>query len=317
MTTYSLHRPRVIALGIVAMLLVATSAWAQMDFSGGWAPLPYEDFPEKLHGPEPGDYMGIPINDAGRLRGDSYDGGRIALLEYQCRPHGADFQMRGPFRIRIDAVLDPTTQQLIAWHMRTPFRELERTIWMDGRAHPDEMALHTWEGFSTGTWQDNMLNVYTTHLKSSYLRRNNTPRSSQATFTEHWMRHGNYLTVVTTTFDPVFLTEPLVRSQSWVLDPGMRMGRDICEYGEEIVRERKDQVPHALPGSNLDVLHEAADLYGLPYEIVRGGSPVLYPEYRTKMPKPEKPKEICGHYCDCNSGFNMACTETRRTEAGR
>jgi hypothetical protein len=85
----------------------------------------------------------------------------------------------------------------------------------------------------------------TTHLKENYMRRNGIPRSANATFTEHWMRHGNYLTVTTVITDPAFLTEPLVRSQTWVLDPGQRMGRDICEYGDEVPRERKDYVPES------------------------------------------------------------------------
>jgi hypothetical protein len=208
--------------------------------------------------------------------------------------------------MRIDAVLDPVTQQLVAWHTRMGFQEMERTIWMDGRSHPDDMAPHTWSGFSTGTWQNNMLNVRTTHLKENYMRRNGIPRSANATFTEHWMRHGNYLTVTTVITDPAFLTEPLVRSQTWVLDPGQRMGRDICEYADEVPRERKDYVPNHLPGTN-PFLHEVADWYGLPYEATRGGAPTLYPEYRSKMPKPEKPKLVCERYCNCGIGVNAVC----------
>ena len=110
-----------------------------------------------------------------------------------------------------------------------------------------------------------MLNVYTTHLKESYLRRNGLPRSSKATFREHWVRHGNYLTVITVITDPAFLTEPLVRSQTWVLDPNQRMGRDVCEYGPEVPAPR-GTVPAHLPGTN-PFLHEVANWYGLP---VRG-----------------------------------------------
>lgn len=110
--------------------------------------------------------MGIPINDAGRLRADSYDADRISIVsEYQCRPHGGDYSMRGLSNMRIDAVLDPVTQQLVAFHTRMGFQEMERTIWMDWRPHPGPLAPHTWQGFSTGAWDGNMLNIYTTHLK--------------------------------------------------------------------------------------------------------------------------------------------------------
>ena len=79
-----------------------------------------------------------------------------------------------------------------------------------------------------------MLNISTTHLKENYIRRNGIPASDTRTFTEHWVRHGNYLTVQTVITDPVFLTEPLVRSQTWVLDPTQQLGRDICETVPEV-----------------------------------------------------------------------------------
>ena len=36
---------------------------------------------------------------------------------------------------------------------------------------------------------------------------------------EHFIRHGNYLTHITVITDPVYLTEPLVKSQHFVLNP--------------------------------------------------------------------------------------------------
>lgn len=205
--------------------------------------------------------------------------------------------MRGLANMRVDNILDPMTQQVIAIHTRMNFQEMERTIWLDGRPHPPELAAHTFQGFSTGSWDGNMLNAYTTHQKESYLRRNGLPRSDKATFREHWVRHGNYLTITTVITDPVFLTEPLVRSQTWILDPGQQLGRDICEYVPEIPKPA-DSVPHHLPGTN-PYLHEVANWYGLPYEATRGGAETLYPEYRLKMGKPEKSPEKCERYCAC------------------
>src|SRR5712671_5167671 len=60
--------------------LAGIPAFAQADLAGNWAPLYHEDFPERIPGPELGDYMGIPINDAARLRGDSYDADRISVV---------------------------------------------------------------------------------------------------------------------------------------------------------------------------------------------------------------------------------------------
>jgi hypothetical protein len=285
-------------LVLLIPVLLSAPAFAQADLAGNWAPLYHEDFPERIPGPELGDYMGIPINDAARLRGDSYDADRISVVqEYQCRPHGSDYSMRGLSNMRVDQILDPDTQRLIAIHVRMNFQEMERTIWMDGRPHPPDLAAHTFPGFSTGTWDNNMLNVYTTHLKESYLRRNGLPRSDKATYTDHWVRHGNYLTVTTVITDPVFLTEPLVRSQTWILDPGQRLARDVCEYVPEIPKAA-DYVPNHLPGTN-PFLHEVADWYGLPYDATRGGAETLYPEYRLKMGKPEKSPAQCQRYCTC------------------
>jgi hypothetical protein len=63
------------------------------------------------------------------------------------------------------------------------------------------------------------------------------------------VRHGNYLTVATVITDPAFLTEPLTRTQTWVLDPGQQMTRDICETVTE-VSKAADYVPNQLPGTN-------------------------------------------------------------------
>ncbi len=285
-----------------ALTLAARPAAAQVDFSGSWQPLYHEDLPDRLPGPELGDYTGIPVNDAARLRADSYDADRLSVVsQYECRPHGADYSMRGLANMRIERVVDPLSNRTIGFRTRMDFQEMERTIWLDGRPHPSAYAPHTWQGFSTGTWQDNMLNIYTTHLKENYLKRNGLPRSDKATFTEHWVRHANYLTVATVITDPAFLTEPLVRTQTWAVDPTQQLGRDICETAAEVPNKPPDYVPHHLPGTN-PFLHEVADWYGLPYEGTRGGAETLYPEYRQKMTQPVKRPLQCERYCECGTG---------------
>jgi hypothetical protein len=294
---------------LLAALLLSAPAFAQVDFSGSWAPLYHEDLPDRIPGPELGDYLGLPINDAARLRADSYDADRISVVpEYECRPHSSDYSMRGLANMRVDAIRDPVTQRVIAFHTRITFQEMERTIWLDGRPRPSEFAAHTWQGFSTASWEDNMLDIYTTHLKESYLKRNGVPRSDKATFTEHWVRHGNYLTVATVVTDPVFLTEPLVRTQTWVLDPSQVISRDICETVAEVPKAA-DYVPNHLPGTN-PFLHEVSDWYGLPYEATRGGAETLYPEYRKKMGKPEHVRDRCERYCSCGAEGQICLSPT-------
>ena len=138
-------------------------------------------------------------------------------------------------------------QQLVAFRTYMPAWGSERTIWMDGRPHPPDYAEHTFQGFSTGVWEGNMLTITTTHLKTNYYRRNGVPSSDKRTVTEHWTRHGEFLTVVTVVDDPVFLTEPLVRSQNWFNDLGQPLPAFNCEYATEVPGAQK--VPNHLPGT--------------------------------------------------------------------
>ena len=70
-----------------------TSAWSQVNLSGVWDNLGilHEDWPDRLFGPELGDYTGVPLTDEARLRADSWDASLITLPEYQCRVHPSDY----------------------------------------------------------------------------------------------------------------------------------------------------------------------------------------------------------------------------------
>src|SRR5215510_2880210 len=299
--------PRVVAIGAALALITlrASAASAQVDFTGQWAPLYHEDTIERIPGPELGDYTGLPLSEAGRLRAESWDPDRISVVqEYQCRPHSADYSLRGLAPLRIWADYDRATQKIVAFHTHIGAYENERTIYLDGRPHPPDYAPHTFQGFSTGVWEGNMLTINTTHLKENYLRRNGVPRSGKATFTEHWARHGDWLTVITVIDDPAFLTEPLVRSDNWFLDPGQSIGVFGCETAAEVPAP-EGTVPHWLPGTNPN-LKEFANWYGLPAEATRGGAETLYPEYRSKL-KEYKPPEKCERYCACTSLIGTGC----------
>jgi len=261
-----------------------------MDLSGEWGQKMHEDGPERGAGPEIGDYTGLPINDRARMQADSWDAAKWTQMEHQCEPHPADYAVRGPGSMRIWPDLDPLTQQITAWHTTIMWMNPQRTIYMDGRPHPTEFAPHTWEGFSTGTWTADMLKVETTHLKEGWLRRNGLPRSEKATMTEYFARHGDYLTVVTIVKDPVFLTEPLVRTSNWILNPGYAPTPQSCVPSQQ-VDHPESWVPHHLPGTN-PWLNEYAIKNGFPIEALRGGAETQYPEYQIKldrMPVPAKP----------------------------
>ena len=66
---------------------------------------------------------------------------------------------------------------------------------------------------------------------------------------EHWIRHGNYLTLVSIVNDPVYLTEPFIRTTDFVLDPHQQIAPYPCEIVVEVDRPQ-GAVPHHLPGTN-------------------------------------------------------------------
>jgi cyclase len=273
---------------LLAVIALASSpAFAQVDLSGEWGSRYTWDFLERLPGPELGDYLGLPINNAARLKANSWEASTQTIPERQCIPHGADYLFsRAGFPMRIWTEEDPATQKVIAIRIRSYAWSVERTIWMDGRAHPSKHARHTWQGFSTGQWNADVLTVTTTHLKWNYIRRNGVPRSDEATVTEHFARHGDYLTLLTYIDDPVYLTEPLLRTSGYVLDPQQQLEPFPCEPVEEVVRP-EGAVPHHLPGTNKDI-DEFPAKYGLPAATAMGGAETMYPGYVI----PPGPKQV-------------------------
>jgi hypothetical protein len=277
------RRPALVAwVAALAAMLASVPASAQVNLSGVWNNfgILHEDWPDRLPGPELGDYAGLPINDAVRLRADSWDASLITLPEYQCRVHPSDY-VSSFAGLRIWEERDSASQQLIAIHTHHFAWGTERTIWMDGRPHPPEYALHTAMGFSTGKWDGDILVVTTTHLKEGWTRRNGLTRSDKATVTEHLIRHGNDLVLVISVSDPTYYTEPVVRSRNYEYEVGGDIGPYPCEPVEEIIRPY-GLIPHHLPGTN-PFLAEYAKAHGIPLEAARGGAETMYPEYRKKI----------------------------------
>src|SRR5581483_5463701 len=175
---------------------------------------------------------------------------------------------------------DDQSQRIVAIKQYISTYEQTRTIWMDGRAHPSQYAAHTWMGFSTGKWDGRILTVYTTHIKQGWVRRNGLPESDQATLVEHFIRHGNILTHVSIVTDPVYLSEPLIKSQDFnLILQGQQNWLYPCESVVEIPNQKRDRVPNYLLGRN-PFLHEYADNYHLPIEGTLGGAATMYPEFR-------------------------------------
>src|ERR1043165_4270131 len=104
-----MQKARIVTAAAICLTFIAAvrPAFAQVDFSGEWAPRFYEDQPERVPGPELGDYLGLPINAAARMRADTWDASLLTLPEWQCRPHSADYIWRGPSNLTISKEIDP------------------------------------------------------------------------------------------------------------------------------------------------------------------------------------------------------------------
>ena len=279
-------RPRLIVLALI--VLAARPAFAQRDVAGDWTALYHEDQPHRIPGPELGDYTGLPLNDAGRLKADSWDASILTLREHQAKPHPSTYSLRGPANIRITRELDPTTRQTIGYELFGTFGQATRLIWLDGRPHPPAYAAHTWAGFSTARWDGDQLTVFTTHLKAGWLQRNGVAHSDRATMTERFIRHGNHLTVVSIVDDPIYLEEPFVRTSNWVLNPGQEIRRTQFDVVDEVAGRQRGDVPHHLPGSPGAVLKltEFSSHFSLPPAAARGGAATTVPEYQRTMNRP-------------------------------
>src|SRR4051812_28836170 len=278
---------RTILFMFIATALAASRAYGQNDLSGEWGNLLHEDVNHRNDaiggGPRVGDYTGLPINDAARMKADTWDAAIETQHERQTIFAPAAYWARGGGGMRISKVVDETSQQLLAYKI---FRSaagaaITRMIWMDGRPHPPEYAAHTWEGFSTGRWEGAMLTVTTTHVKAGYIQRNGVPASDRATIGEHIIRHGDVLTIVSVVDDPVYLEEPFVRSTNWRLNLEQQLDGVISEVVDEVAGRPEGFVPHHLPGTN-KWLKDAAKEFGIPESALRGGRETTYPEYRPK-----------------------------------
>jgi len=282
-----------VVLAAAVVLVLSPGVWGQfsgsfnaqpgIDLSGAWSPSAHE---ESVGNPAIADFLGVPINEAARAVGLAWSPSRVTVPEHQCQVHVAPYIMGGPLNLRIWEERDGQSQKLQAIRMYISTYEQNRTIWMDGRAHPPDAAAHTWMGFSTGQWEGNTLTVYTTHLKAGYLRRNGLPESDQATLLEHFIRHGDYLLHMSEVTDPATLTEPFVRTQVFrrISEEGQNWLYP-CESVVEIANQPRGAVPNFLPGEN-PFVEEFAKKYKIPLEATLGGAATMYPEFQRVLKQP-------------------------------
>jgi hypothetical protein len=284
---------------LLAITALSGALAAQVDLTGNWTARLHQDWPERGPGPESVDYLGLPINEEARAKALSYSASELALPEHQCRLYPPTYLAYGPFGIRMWPESNPVTDKVIAWRLSGPMDLAVMTVWMDGRPHPSTNAPHPYEGFTTGIWEGNILTTRTTHFKGGNLRRNGIPISDRAVLTRHFMRHSNILTIESFVEDPDYLTEPLIVTRSWELDPVVQQGSTPyhCSPEAEVARlDGEGTVPHVLPGQN-DFQDEVTRMYNIPLKAVLGGAETMYPEYRKQLKNLYTPPEKCLRYC--------------------
>ena len=287
-----------VAFGLLAWVMMATPAMAQVDLSGSWAGVFHEDQQEATNGPDLGDFLGLPINDDARGRGLSYTTSLLSEPERQCLYYPSFYMFESPFQIGMWPESDPTTGAIIAWHVAGTLDRQPMTIWIDGRPHPSPWAPHTPAGFTTGVWEGQTLTTYTTHMIAGPLRRNGVPTSDQATMTMHFTRYGSLLTVVGILEDPIYLTEPHILSRTFQSNPNLTIAAvgPPCGVEGELPDVKEGTVPHYLPGKH-PFPNEMLRLYNIPTDVAMGGAETMYPEYRKKLAGKYVRPDLCRANC--------------------
>jgi cyclase len=299
----------------LAILLLAAPAIAQIDLGGEWAATFMEDLPHR-GGVQLGDYTGLPLNESGWRKAQSWDESARSTFERQCIPHVVTYAMRGPANIRFQKIIDPVSGELSAYSLLGSYGR-PRTIWMDGREHPSPLAPHTWAGFSTGHWERNMLVVETSHIKTGWLLRNGAPTSDLATMTEYYTRYGNYLLLASFVNDPVYLEEPLIRTSNFILS--LTTNADAwgncgpAQIIDELGGRPPGWVPHYLPGQTAHI-QEFLTKRDVPAAGARGGAATTYPEYIVKLQKNEVDNRVFVPIAPEKSFPRVVSPQTTETE---
>ena len=215
------------------------------------------------------------------MRGDSWSASLWTVPEHQCIPHPADY--------------GPNFSQLVMWKDVDPVtKEVDRVAHGDV---VDEPRAHDLDGRSSSPARvgaPHVAGLFDRQVgrrhadgrndapqAGLYLRRNGLARSEKATVREHFIRNGDILTIVTIVNDPVYLTEPYIKTRNFQIEPGYQMTTYPCSIDVEIDRPA-GEIPHYLPGAN-PFISEAAAKHKMPLEAARGGAETMYPEYMVKM----------------------------------
>lgn len=272
-------------------VLITVSLWparatAQVDLSGQWAPIISGDAKFRGPGPDLGDQAAIPLNEEGRAIVASYSHSQISMPERMCMIWSQNYITITGHQIMIERINDPVNGGTIGWAISSGGSDRSPLpIWIDGRPHPSDNDLHTFNGFATGEWEGGVLTGHVTHMARGITQRNGAPLSDQATMTIHLVRHGDFLEIITITEDPIYLDEPYVMAASFRRNPvgnALPVNAPCYPLSEVPSLDAPGTVPHYLPGENPD-LETYAKQFNLPLEAALGGKGHSDPSFRKTL----------------------------------
>jgi hypothetical protein len=140
-----------------------------------------------------------------------------------CSPYGFVRQSTNPLPLIIRREGEHLVIDYEEW-------SLSRTIYMDGRGHPDDLVSSPL-GYSVGRYEDDDLVVETKGLTPDFLFIGGGRHSGEAKGTERYSLDENprRLQLELTIEDPVMLRGPYVLTKTWLHTPEVELLEDSCE----------------------------------------------------------------------------------------
>jgi len=293
---------RRVAFTLIAVLVAGVVTFSQnaaarlsppdgVDLTGSWNSGQWTEGggPGGANDRRPFDFLGIPLNEAGKAWTLSHDESQLSEPERQCAFYTPPYHAFGFGPLNIWREDEYATGLVLAWVIGG-FQDFKpQVMWMDGRPHPGKYAPHRIEGFTTGVWENDVLVTTTTHMTQGLLHRR-APHSDRATLTMRFSRHENILSLTGRIDDPIYLTEPLYVSKEWTLGAN-QTNRAVPPCTVTFEGVPSGQVQRYLPGQNPNI-DEMTKMWGIPVEAVMGGAETMYPEYRKKLKETYKRPDV-------------------------
>ena len=216
---------------------VPPRAGAPIDLTGYWVSQIVDEWRFRVS-PQKGDVAYLPLNAEARRSANSWDPAKDEAEEHACRAYGAVGVMQRPGRLHVTWENDAT--------LRIDTDAGTQTRLLHFGAPPAQPGEPSWQGYSAAQWQfsgramldlggigfvagggpdarsarNGTLRVVTTNLLPGYLRKNGVPYSGNAKLTEYFNRisgaeNDSYLLVTARLEDPVYLTQPFVRTYTF------------------------------------------------------------------------------------------------------